>query len=156
MHWKCNCYVVILETTSPYICVKSKLWERKVKTVTRNWRDHERDRHTQTHGNWIEIFRLARPEIVCPLEWMATDLLPTVPTTCPFLWQSILDLTISPLIPVGMYGYSITCPLTLTKSLATILNLHTNSFYLLDSVLALISDNFPPCIPLATPWWHLS
>ena len=32
----------------------------------------------------------------------------------------------------------------------------TNSFYLLDSVLALISDNFPPSIPLATPWWHLS
>ena len=47
-------------------------------------------------------------------------------------------------------------PPTLTKSLAAILNLHTNSFYLLDSVLALISDNFPPSIPLATPWWHLS
>ena len=39
---------------------------------------------------------------------------------------------------------------------AAILNLLTNSFYLLDSVLALISDNFPPSIPLATPWWHLS
>jgi hypothetical protein len=55
-----------------------------------------------------------------------------------------------------MYGYFITCPLTLTKSLAAILNLHANSFYLLDSVLALISDNFLPSIPLATPWWHLS
>ena len=38
-----------------------KLRERKVKTLTRNWRDHKRDRHTQTHENWIEIFRLARP-----------------------------------------------------------------------------------------------
>ena len=56
----------------------------------------------------------------------------------------------------GMYGCSITCPLTLTKSLAAILNFLTNLFYLLDSFLALISDNFPPSIPLATPWWHLS
>ena len=32
-----------------------------MKTLTRNWRDHKRDRHTQTHGNWNEIFRLARP-----------------------------------------------------------------------------------------------
>ena len=48
------------------------------------------------------------------------------------------------------------CPLTLTKSLAAILNLLTNSFFLLDSVLALTSDNFPPSIPLATPWWHHS
>ena len=38
-----------------------KLRERKVKTLTRNWRDHKRDRHTQTHGNWIEIFRPALP-----------------------------------------------------------------------------------------------
>ena len=76
--------------------------------------------------------------------------------TCPIQWQSTPDLTISPLIPVGMYVYSITCPLTLTKSLDTILNLLTNSFYLLESVLALISDNFPPSIPLATPGWHLS
>ena len=30
-----------------------------MKTLTRNWRDHKRDRQTQTHGNWIEIFRLA-------------------------------------------------------------------------------------------------
>ena len=37
-----------------------KLRERKVKTLTRIWRDHKRDRHTQTHGNWIEIFRLAQ------------------------------------------------------------------------------------------------
>ena len=37
-----------------------KLKERKMKTLTRNWRDHERDRYTQTHGNWIEILRLAR------------------------------------------------------------------------------------------------
>ena len=50
-----------------------------------------------------------------------------------------------------MYGYSISCPLTLTKSLAAILNLLTNTFYLLESVLALISDNFPPSIPLANP-----
>ena len=28
-----------------------------MKSLTRNWRDHKRDRHTQTHGNWIEIFR---------------------------------------------------------------------------------------------------
>ena len=51
--------------------------------------------------------------------------------TYPFQWQSTPDLTISPLIPVGMYVYSITCPLTLTKSLAVILNLLTNLFYLL-------------------------
>ena len=37
------------------------------------------------------------------------------------------------------------------KSLAAILNLLTNSFYLLDSVLALISDNFPPSIPSQPP-----
>ena len=40
---------------------KHKLRERKGKTLTRNWRDHKMDRHTQTHGNCIEIFRLARP-----------------------------------------------------------------------------------------------
>ena len=28
-----------------------KLRERKLKTLTRNCRDHKRDRHTQTHGN---------------------------------------------------------------------------------------------------------
>ena len=28
-----------------------RLRERKVKTLTRNSRDHKRDRHTQTHGN---------------------------------------------------------------------------------------------------------
>jgi hypothetical protein len=55
-----------------------------------------------------------------------------------------------------MYVYFITCLLTLTKSLTAILNLLTNLFYLLDSVMALTSDNFPPSIPLATPWWHLS
>ena len=82
---------------------------------------------------------------------MATGLLPTVPTTCPFLWQSIPDLTISPLIPVGMYGYTITCPRTLTKSLAAILNLPTNLFYFLDSVQALTSDNFPSIHPSRNP-----
>ena len=66
---------------------------------------------------------------------------------------------ISP-IPVGRYVYSITCPLILTISPAAILNLPTNSFCLLDTALELTSDNsllhFPPSIPLATSWWHLS
>ena len=42
----------------------------------------------------------------------------------------------------------------LARKLTAILNLPTNLFYLLDSVLALPSDNFPPFIPLATLWWH--
>ena len=60
----------------------------------------------------------------------------TVPTTCPFQWQSTPDLTISLLIPVGMYVYSITCSLTLTKSLAAILNLPIRSIF------------YPSCNPL--------
>ena len=102
----------------------------------------------------------ARLKIVCPLEWMATGPLPTVLMTCPFQWQSTPYLTNSLLIPVGMYVYCITCPLILTISLATILNFHTDSFCPLDTALALTSDNrllnFPPSIPLGTPWWHLS
>jgi hypothetical protein len=65
-------------------------------------------------------------------------------------------IDISLLIPVGMYVYSITCPIILTTSPAAILTLHTNSFCPLDTALALTSDNlllnFPPSIPLATPW----
>ena len=72
----------------------------------------------------------------------------------------ITDLTNSLLIPVGMYIYSITCPLILTISPAAILNLHTNSFCPLDIALALTSHNlllnFSPSIPFATLWWHLS
>ena len=82
---------------------------------------------------------------------MATSPPPTIPTSYPFWLQSISNFTNSLLIPVGIYVYSITCPLTLIKSLATILNLLTNSYYLLDLVLALIADNFPPSFPLATP-----
>ena len=41
-----------------------------------------------------------------------------------------------------VYVYSITCPLILTISPAAILNLPTNSFCLLDTALALTSDNF--------------
>ena len=52
---------------------------------------------------------------------------------------------------VEMYMYSITCPQTPTKSLAAILNLPTNLFYLLDSVLALTSDNFSPIHPSRNP-----
>ena len=88
-----------------------KLRERKVKALTRNWRDHKR---TGTHKHMETVSRYfdARPSFSIGRN-------------------------------VEMYGYSITCPLTLTKSLPAILNLLTNSFYLLDSVLALISDNFP-------------
>jgi hypothetical protein len=78
--------------------------------------------------------------------------------TYPFQSQSTPDLTNSLLIPVGMYMYSITCTLILTISPITILNLPTNLFCLLDTALVLTSDNFllnfPPSIPLATPWCH--
>ena len=55
------------------------------------------------------------------------------------------------ILSTTMYVYSITCPLTLTKSLAAILNLPTNLFYLLDSVLALTSENFPSIHPSRNP-----
>ena len=48
----------------------------------------------------------------------------------------------------------------LNISPTAILNLPTNSFCLLNTALALTSDNlllnYPPSIPLATPWWHIS
>ena len=63
-----------------------------------------------------------------------------------------------------MYVYSITCPLILSTSPAAILNLPINSFYPLDTVLVLTSDNlhlnFPPSPPPFPPschttlWWH--
>ena len=81
-------------------------------------------------GNKIEIFRWTR------------------------IAQSTPDLTNSLLIPVGMYVYSITCPLILTISPTAILNLH--SFCPIDTALDNLLLNYPPSIPLATPWWHLS
>ena len=68
-----------------------------------------------------------RLKIACPLEWMATGPLPTVPMTYPFQSQSTPDLTNSLLIPVGIYMFSITCSLILITSPAAILNLFMNS-----------------------------
>ena len=99
---------------------------------------------------WVEL------KIVCPLEWKGHRSSSNNPTIYPFWSLSIPDPTNSPIIPVGLYVYFITYLLIPITSPAATLNLLTNSFYPLDSVLALISDNFPPSIPLATPWWHLS
>jgi hypothetical protein len=61
-------------------------------------------------------------------------------------------------IPVGMYKFSITCPLILITSPTAIFNFPVNSFSALDTALVLTSANFhiifPPSPPpscLATP-----
>ena len=101
----------------------------------------------------------ARLEIVCPLEWMTAGPPPIVPMTYPFHPQFTPDLTNSLLIAVGMYVYSITCPLILTSSPTAILNLPSYSFCLLDTALVLTSDNVLlnfspsiPCNPLMAPF----
>ena len=40
---------------------KHKIRERKVRTLTKNWRAYSGQAHEHTHGNKIEIFRWTRP-----------------------------------------------------------------------------------------------
>ena len=90
---------------------------------------------------------------------------------CNFMWkgkyQSMDDTKItnfinSLLIPAGMCLYSITYPLILIKSPATILNSPINLFCCLETALVLTSDDFfsifpPTPLPVShPPWWHLS
>jgi hypothetical protein len=68
---------------------------------------------------------------------MTTGPPPKILTIYLFRSQFIPNLTNFLLIPVGMYMYSITYPLTLITSPAAILNLPINSFCLLDTALVL-------------------
>ena len=128
----------------------------KAESALRELRSCCAEKEPALYNEWIVEFRnnlfergkkvfwdkIVKGELYCPLEWMDTGLPPTIPTTYPSKLQSISNLTNSFLIPFGMYMYSITYPLILITSPATILNLPINLFCPLDSALVLTSDNF--------------
>ena len=86
-----------------------------------------------------DAFYVGELEIGTPRAWKGTNPPLTVPTTCPFQSKFTANLSNSLLIPVGFRTF----PLTPIKSLTGILNWPTNSFYPLDTLPVLFSDNSP-------------
>jgi hypothetical protein len=60
-----NMYLIYLQLISEVFKLTSftvyKIRERKVRTLTRNWRDHSGKAHEHTHGNRIKIFWRTQP-----------------------------------------------------------------------------------------------
>ena len=121
--------------------IKGKESENSYQKLKRS----QKDRHTQTHRNCIEIFRLARLTAVFLNRRRVNVCEHATKTASLESLQKVMrgmdGLESLRKVARGMDGGKLS---------------EINWFYLLDSVLALISDNFPPSIPLATPWWHLS
>ena len=76
------------------------------------------------------------------------------PDNLPLRLNSIPNLTIFLLIHVGMYMYTITYPLILIASPATILYSPLNLFCLLDTALVLTSEDFRSTSPLFLSCTH--